>query len=344
MMARMAAVVLAAAVANLRAAPEAAPDGDVPVAPIAPSVYGIWTNALVLRTAAAEAVVVPDIGRVCSFAPSDGSNMLHVAAALASHASGRRSGAGSWRDFGGVWGWPVHEDSWPRIRAEGGSPDEMFEGRPWTGRAWRTADGTAVCAMLLDFGPPVNLRLTRTLRLGRHTASLEIRQRIERTAPSTIPAGPSVLVRIVAPQRLVFPADGDAEPAVRPMAFEAPPGFAVTRAPDAAVYRVDLGGEHRLAATSPRPWVAAELPRHLLLLRASTDGSNAMPQASAYVHRGAAHAELELAAPGQRLRPGEILEQTVFLECFPEPANLGDRELAVRTRLLAGEREAASVP
>jgi hypothetical protein len=343
-MTRIAAVALAAAAGHVRAATGTASDGDVPVAPIPPSVHGIWTNALVLRTAAAEAIVVPDIGRICSFAPADGSNVLYVAAVLEAPATGRRSGAGSWRDYGGVWGWPSPEDVWPRIRAEGASPDDLFEGRRWTGRAWRTADGAAVCSMLLDYGPPLNLRVTRTLRLGRHAASLEIRQRIEQTGPSTIPAGPSVLVRVMAPQRIVFPADPDAEPAVRAMAFEAPPVFAITRAPESAVYRVAFGGEHRLAATAPRPWVAAELPRHLLLLRAATDGTNALPQAAAYVHRGAAYAELELAAPGQRLRPGETIEQTVFLECFPEPADLDDRSLAIRTRLLAGEREAASVP
>jgi len=340
----IAAVALAAAAGVARAAAETAAGGDVPVAPIPPAAHGPWTNALVLKTPTAEAVVVPDIGRVCSFAPADGSNLLHVAAALAPQASGRRSGAGSWKDYGGVWSWPSPESVWPRIRAEGGSPDDLFEGRPWTGRAWRTADGAAVCTLLQDFGPPLNVRVTRTLRLSRLSASLEIRQRLEQTGPSIIPSGPSVLVRIQAPQRLVFPADDATDPPLHPVAFEAPPVFAVTRAPDSAVYHVDLGGEHRLAATASRAWVAAELPRHLLLLRAGETGAHAAPQAAAYVHRGAAHAELELAAPGRRLRPGETAETAVFLDCFPEPADLNDRELAVRTRLLAGEREAASVP
>ncbi|MBU4460065.1 MAG: hypothetical protein KJ579_05815 [Verrucomicrobia bacterium] len=318
--------------------------GDVPVAPIAPSIHGIWTNALVLRTAAAEAVVVPDIGRVCSFAPADGSNVLHVAAVLDPGATGRRGGAGSWRDFGGLWGWPVPEEIWPRIRVEGGSPDALFEGRRWAGRAWRTADGAAVCSMMLDYGAPLNLRVTRIFRLGRIAASLEIRERVERTGPSIIPAGPSIVARIAAPQRLVFPADSEVEPAVRPVAFGPPPAFALTRTPDSVVYHVDLGGEHRIAAATPRPWVAAELPRHMVLLRAAAGDSNAVPRPAAYVHRGAAYAELEIATAGRPLRDGEAIELTVFLECFPEPAGLDARALAVRTRLLAGEGEAAAVP
>lgn len=340
----VAAAVMAAAGDSSRAGVEAAAGGDVPVAPIAPSIRGIWTNALVLRTAAAEAVVVPDIGRVCSFAPADGSNVLHGADGLDAGAAGRRSGAGSWRDSGGLWGWPVPEEIWPRIRVEGGSPDALFEGRRWTGRAWRTADGDAVCSMLLDYGPPLNLRVTRTLRLGRIVASLEIRERVERTGPSIIPAGPSIVARIAAPQRLVFPADPEVEPAVRPVAFAPPPVFALTRTPDSVVYHVDLGGEHRIAAATPRPWVAAELPRHMVLLRAAADSSNAIPRSAAYVHRGAAYAELEIAAPGRPLRYGEAIEQIVYLECFPEPTGLDARALAVRTRLLAGEGEAAAVP
>ncbi len=335
---------LAAAGPVARAAPEPAAGGDVPVAPIAPTVHGVWSNAFVLRTAAAEAVIVPDTGRVCAFAPADGSNVLHFAAALASHDAGRRSGAGSWRDFGGLWGWPVHEDSWPRIRAEGASPDDLFEGRTWNGRAWKTADGTAVCSMTLELGRPLNLRILRSFRLGRLAASLEIRERIERTGPSDIPVGPSIHARIVAPQRLVFPADPDAEPLVRAVAFDAPPVFALSRAPSAAVYHVGLGGEHRLAANTLRPWVAAELPRHLVMLRAASNATNTIPRPAAYVHRGAAHAEIELAAAGRPLRTGDAIEQTVFLECFPAPADPDERALAIRTRLLAGEGEAAALP
>lgn len=341
---RMAAAALAAVVVGPRAGSDETAGGDVPVAPIAPSIHGIWTNALVLRTAAAEAVVVPDIGRVCSFAPADGSNVLHVAAVIDPRATGRRGGAGLWRDYGGLWSWPVPEEIWPRIRVEGGSPDALFEGRRWTGRAWRTADGAAVCSMLLDYGPPLNLRVTRTFRLGRIAASLAVCERVERTGPSIIPVGPSIVARIAAPQRLVFPADPDEEPAVRPIAFGSPPAFALTRTPGSVVYHVDLGGEHRIAATAPRPWVAAELPRHMVLLRAAADSSNAVPRSAAYVHRGAAYAELEIAVPGRSLRIGEAIEQTVFLECFPEPAGLDARALAIRTRLLAGEGEAAAVP
>lgn len=325
----------------VRAGPETATGGAVPVAPIPPSRYGAWTNAILLRTPAADAVVVPDIGRIWTFQPAGQSNLLHVSAMAQDAPIPRRGGGVSWREYGGAWGWPAPETTWPAIRQAGASPDDLFEGRAWAARAWRTVDGAAVCSMTLVCGAPLHIRVMRTIRLSPLAASLEIRQRVERMAESDIEVGPWMIARIGTPRRIVLPADPAEDDLVHSVAFHPPPVHSLVRGPESAVYHPNLGGEHRFAATDKRGWVAAELARHVLLLRG---GGDTRLRSGVYAHRAAGYVELELNSDGRRLAAGEAIEQTVFMECFSAMNGLDARALAVRMRLLAGEKDAAAAP
>jgi len=313
-------------------APGSAAADDLPVAPIVPVTNDGMRVCLRLATASATVEVDLGSGRVTAFTPADGTNVL----------AGGPAEAGR-PPFGGLWIWPAPEESWPVLRREGAAPERAFESAGWTATAWRTRHGAAMARLTRSLGAPLHVTETRRLRVSPYAATLTVVVRLERTAASSIPLGPALAVRLATPTRLVLPADDRAGPPARPISFDPPPRFAWTMGAGAAVYRLALGGEHRFESVVPaRPWLAAELARHLFWLRADAVSSAPPPRVRAYVHRAAGCAELELAADPAPLSPGAAAEWEFAVECVPYVAGLEAGELAVRARLLVGEKEAAA--
>lgn len=318
----------------------AAFDADVPVAPVALTPFAGWPAAFSLKNAACEAVVVPSIGRLAALIPADGSNLFHLASALAGRDPATPDLRDRWANFGGAWFWPVAQSRWPALQKAGLNPARLMDGRAWEGRAWKAADGSQVCRLSLDYGEPLNCRATRTLRIGRFGSTIRIHQQIERTAPSDIPVALWSVLQIVPPSRIVLPGTAP----LRPVAFAAPPAGADVGASGARVYHLSVGGEHRLAASVPAKWIAADLGRFLMILRLepTADAPAGEAEAIAYVHRGAPYAEIELVGREQALAPGQTMENVVRIDLHPSFTGMSDERLAERVRMLAEEDPAAT--
>ncbi|MCX7819628.1 MAG: hypothetical protein N2652_10565 [Kiritimatiellae bacterium] len=295
---------------------------DPPVAPILPAHAEAAT--WLLRTPAVSVVVETLTARLTALIPTGGSNLLSAAGRI----------------------WPVPESAWAALRAQHCWPETVFDAPAWTGRAWRTRSGATICRWTRDFGPPISARATRTVRISPYAAAVEMEDRWQRTAPSAIPLGPAVVLRIADPVRLLLPAPAETPP-VRPIAFDPPPSFAWLQTAGTWVYRVDLGGEHRVESTRRGPaWAAAEVPGWLVLLRgpAGRQPDALRLRARAYAHRASRTAEIEVAADGFLAPPDATLVLRTTIECFPLAPRMDATALATRTRLLAGEAEAGSAP
>lgn len=314
-------------------------DADVPVAPIAASAYAGWPAAFSLKNAACEAVVVPSIGRIVAVIPTDGSNLLHLATALAGRDPAMPELRDRWANFGGAWFWPVAQSHWATLQKAGSNPARLLDGRAWEGRAWKAADGSRVCRLTIEFGPPLNCRAIRTVRVGRFGATVRIQQRIERTGPSEIPVALWSVAQVASPLRVILPGT----PPLRTVAFAAPPAGSDVAASGARVYHVELGGEHRLASDAPAHWIAADLGRHLVIQRMESS-TNAAPDAAtaiAYVHRGSPYGEIELTGKDHALAPGAAIENTIRLDIHPSFTGMSDERLAERVRMLAEDDPSA---
>ncbi len=303
---------------------------DPPVAPISadPQTPNTW----MLRTPALSLLVEARTASLIALAPAGSSNLLESAGLTSAPGRGARPSG---------WIWPVPESSWPMLRAQGWWPETVFNAPLWTGRAWRARSGAAFCRWSREFGPPLSVRATRTIRVSPYAASIEIEDRWERTADSPIPVGPACVVRFANPVRLMLPAP-DAPAPVRPIAFDPPPGFSWLTVGGVWVYRPDLGGEHRVeSAATDRLWGAVELPGWIVLLRAAPRPDREPPRLRprAYTHRAARVAELELAAEGAELPAGAVRVTSFLIECFQIAPRLSAEALATRARLLAGEAE-----
>jgi len=320
--------------------PEAAE--DVPVAPIVPEADGSGR----IRLSSPQLVADLDVarGRVLAIRLGD-----QTVLGSSRHApSGADATAPDWQGRAGIWVWPVPESAWGDLRERGFQPEREMDRVAGTARAWRVRSGAAVLRWTRELGPPLCLRETRTWRVSPFTPVLTLDVELERLRPSSARVGPWVLVRMDNCRRLVWPADDAADSLAEVHAFSRPPAFAWTREPGSVVYRTDLGGVHRFKANDPgRAWIAAESTGRLLLLRqlrSPVATNDPVLQVWAYVGESGRRTELELMDVGHILQPGERRVWSVAVECFPILADLDPRSLALRVRLLAGEKEAASLP
>lgn len=308
---------------------------DPPVAPISADLNA--PNTWMLRTPTVTLAVDARSASLIALAPAGSTNLLQ--SPLPSTSSPRLHRPPSWV-------WPVPESEWSSLRAEGYWPETVFHAPAWTGRAWRARSGAAFCRCSRQFAPPLSARATRTIRVSPYTAAIEIEDQWERTADSPVPLGPACVLRFTDPVRVMLPA-ADAPGAVRPIAFDPPPSFSWRWLSGVWVYRLDLGGEHRVeSAAVAVPWGAVELPGWLVVLRAPPrrDREPLRFRPRAYAHRAARVAELELAADGLELPAGSVLVASFLIECFPTAPRMSIEALATRARLLAGEPELASPP
>lgn len=162
--------------------------------------YRGWSGALRLNSPHAEAVVVPEVGRVMSFRFRDGENVLWEDAALA---GGRGDPAGrTWVNFGGDKTWPAPEAEWSRHTGRTGwMPPPAFDGLAATARVEREA---VVLSSPVD--PSYGVRWERRIALKADAAVLEIATTYERVAGAPIRLGIWVITQFRDPVAVIVPA------------------------------------------------------------------------------------------------------------------------------------------
>ncbi len=308
----------------------------VPVAPISAIEYEGWSNAFRLHNDVIQVVIVPEIGRIVQFGFLEGDNVLRLDEHLLGQ-TGADADPGEWLNFGGDWLWPVAQTRWPDFQDGIWPPSPLLDGRPWSGRAWRTEDGSQHCLISRDFGAPLHVRVSRTIRLDPTNMHISVRQRIERLEPSDIPVTLWHLSQVRNAEQIVIPVEKDSrfEKGLTNLMFAMPEKNLLYHDRETVVYQAQRGGEHKLGSDSPRAWLAALKGRTLLVARSVPgEGQGEYPDGGCtvqmYSNTELGYAELETLSTEQVLEPGEHINNTVTLALFrldPVPetsANLAD--------------------
>ena len=194
---------------------------DVPVAPLSTVDFKAWEEVYRLKNDQLTVVIAPSAGRIVHIGQTSKSNLLRMDDGLVGK---QRAEDGDWLNYGGDWFWPVAQSHWKSFQGGDWPPSYMLDGREWTGSGWKCADGTLCCLITQNYGEPLNLKVSRLIKLRTNDSAIVIHQSAERTADSEIPITLWNITQIVAVEQVVIPTDADSkiDGGVRPMMFGSP--------------------------------------------------------------------------------------------------------------------------
>lgn len=320
-------------------APPAAPP---PIEPLPATVFLGWTNAYRLGNDRVEAVLVPALGRLVYFGPRGGASPWRLDPALQGQAPAPDE---RFFNVGGDWFWPVAQARWGAMSADGKDwpPPPPLADLPWTCSAWTDAEGAQCARLARDYGPPVNVQVSRLFRLAPDSAALVVQQRIERIGPAGIPVVLWNVSQIAHAEQIVLPVEKKTKSrgGWRVLMGRPPARKRLQRCGDVAVYRVGPGAETKLGSDSPRAWIAAARGTNLVFEAVANSAAGEYPDGGSvvevYANEGLGYAEIETLSPEQDLAPGTILENTLRIELAATPGPLEACPLAAAVRALAGQ-------
>ncbi len=324
----------------LLAAPSAwaAPDTDVPVAPITPAPALGWEDALTLDTPPSRVTVIPATGRVAAWSLAGEDNIFHRAEQWAGRQPGDPAAGPTWINFGGWSLWPVPTSSWELLQSAGWRPSRVVDGAPWTGRGWVAADRAPTARIEREWAAPIHLTARRTVRLDPERAILQVEDRMSRVADCPVPVSLWGLLQIVRPTRFIMPLDPTAD---ANQAFESRGGrmsyAALHPTEQALVFTLDSQSRMDLQALSERHWMAFEIGRQLLLIRGPTGGA----RLRFYLDPGQPRAEVECLPAASPLPKGDTLTHTIELRLGRVRPDASAAYIARQARRLAGEEAPA---
>ena len=323
-------------------AEEPSTGADVPVAPIASAPMGAWSNVFTLRNTDLELVIVPAAGRMMRLTCKGGENLFRNDPGLDGKVRSPDTPE-TWMNYGGDWLWPVAQSRWASFADADWPPPMVMADLPWTGTAWQDADGTQCCLMTREYGEPLHIKVSRLIKLAKDANRITIRQRIERTAASEVPVVLWNISQIAGPDTVVLPADEDSalENGVKALMFDLPATPQLTSCGPAHVYDARAGGEHKLGSDSKRGWIAARKSGCLIVERATGEAVGTHPDGGCtvemYSNAGLGYTEIETLSVEKSLQPGESLQNTLTIECFPAPVTTNACDTANAARTLLGE-------
>lgn len=280
-----------------------------------------WSSVYSLAHAAARAVLVPDIGRLVHFSTKDGPNALRLDPSLTGHLPPEGD---PFFNIGGHWLWPVNQTRWRTLSddARDWPPPAPLTDGPWKGSAWTDADGGVCVRMSRTYGAPLFIQASRVFRLDPNSAVLTIRQRIERTAPSVIPVVLWSISQLSEARAIALPVEADSRfrDGLNTLKGQTP-GQQLAACGDITIFRTGAGGEIKLGTDSPRHWIAAALPEHVLVESVEPKSEGNFPDGGCrtilYANPAYGYAELETLSPEVMLEPGQALENILRMEILP---------------------------
>lgn len=325
-------------------------DVGVPIAPIPSVSFEGWTNVFGLQNSVVEIVIVPSIGRIAKISYKGGDNLLRLDAGL-------KDNGESWLNYGGDWIWPLAQSRWTTMaksdtafaEASWPPPSSLAE-KPWTGTAWKDADGTLCCQMAREYGEPINIKVSRLIKLDREAARFTIRQRIERTAASELPVVLWNISQIADASRIVIPQGPDSmfEKGVKALMFAMPDDKRLTSCGHTLVYDA-TEGEHKLCSDSKRSWIAAQKGGVVIVERTTSEDTQGIRpdggcNVEMYSNAGLGYSEIEMLSVEKKLLPGESLQNLIAVDLLEADSSLSICELADAVCATLGETPVIQPP
>lgn len=266
-----------------------------------------------------EVVIFPDAGRIGRIAFPMSGNLLRLDTNLLAEAASPGEG---WKNFGGDWLWPVRQERWKEIVGADWPPPPLLEQRPWTATAWMDVAGRACCLMTNYYGPPVNLAVSRLVRVDTTEARITIDQRAVRTAKSDIPAALWHITQVGSAEEAVLAATTNS---LSVLGFTPPPPEIMTACTDAVAIQVSAGTEHKIGSDVAPGWIAARRGDWLIVAKAQ--GGDRGGSTELYANRGLGYTEIETTTRERLLKPGESISNVLTLEVYHLPRPLSGCDL-----------------
>ena len=289
--------------------------GDIPVSPVSRGDALGWSDVFHLRNAAMEVVVDPAEGRIVHLKLHHGAEFL-----------GAELDAAKLDERGHLL-LPVDREEWS---PNGATPAYLAQ-EPWDASAWEGADGSQSCRMSRKYGSPLNVRITRTVKLDEQLQLVSIRQRIQRTDDSEIPV---LLLNIVSTLGLghtIMPTDNAADSS-----------DAVEQCDRTIVYEMKPHRDNHICPTSSRSWIAAQKGEFVMIQKihglSASYKSAADCQLSLTTRSERERAEIELRSEKLDLKVGDSIENTISIHCYAIETNVPPCRLSQQIEALLGER------
>lgn len=265
-----------------------------------------WPDALRLRSAHAEAVVVPAVTRVMSFRLAGGKNVFWTDPSL----GGRTSSADrkAWVNFGGDKSWPAPEAEWGRYTgSKSWLPPPAFDALPAEARI----KGDAVY-LVSPVDPHYGIRVTRRIALAATEATMTIETEYERVSGTPSRIGIWVITQLRDPVAVYVPVPVASRFPDGHFVFGDKPWSRVARRGDVLEITRDPAAAHKLGSDADRMlWVGPDAV--CLVSSPRTAGEYPDRGASAEVYTNPdpkPYVELETLGPLAELGPGGRIRQT----------------------------------
>ena len=173
-----------------------------PAVTVTKSSFHGW-ESLILRNGAAEATVVPAIGRIMQLALVGAGDARGVFWSHPGIGPDLPADENGWINIGGDKAWPAPQSRWEAIAGKGWPPPKTFDASAFTGRgrARRRRPGDRV-ELLSAVDPAYGLRVRRTIALDPAAPILTVETCYEKVAGAPVRAGIWTITQLVAPERL----------------------------------------------------------------------------------------------------------------------------------------------
>jgi hypothetical protein len=155
-------------------------------------------KAIVLRNRAAEAVIVPQIGRVMQFSLLDDNGKTAPGPLWNNPAIGLdlQADARGWTNFGGDKAWPAPQADWPKMTGKAWPPPKTFDA---------VADTATVEGSHVELVSPVDanygIRVRRIISLDRQKPVMTIETSYEKTQGDSVRVGVWSITQMQSPER-----------------------------------------------------------------------------------------------------------------------------------------------
>lgn len=291
-------------------------NGDMPVAPLQTTEFQGWTNTMILETEQICVVLNPDTGRIALIGPDRETNLLRMDESLKGKVF-PQDDAGNWQNFGGDWLWPVAQSRWKDIQGKDWPPSRLLDGRPWTSRSWKDANGTLCCRLTQTYEAPLHIKVSRLVKVPQDSRHFTIDQQIERMADSEVPVTLWNISQVAAPEMvgLAISPESKIENGYRSMGFDALPESVTTPCQGAMVFHTDVPGEYKICSDAVPAWICARNKEWTLVEAALQTTSGTYPDGGCtlemYSNSGLGYAEIETLSTEVNLAVGDMLDNTL---------------------------------
>jgi hypothetical protein len=272
-----------------------------------------WPDALRLRSAHAEAIVVPAVTRVMSFRLAGGENVFWTDRAL----DGRTSSAErkSWVNFGGDKSWPAPEAEWGRYTGnKSWLPPAAFDALPAEARI----KGDAVY-LVSPVDPHYGIRVTRRIALQAEAATMTIETEYERVAGAPSRIGIWVITQLRDPVAVYVPVPTASRFPDGHFVFGDKPWPQLARRGDLLEVTRDPATSHKLGSDADRMlWVGRDAVCLISSPRVAGEYPDRGASAEVYTNPDPkTYVELETLGPLAELGPGARIRQTNTYTLWP---------------------------